>query len=292
MKTNHNIPLCEGTIVSIVESIKSDLLEKDYYGKEIQNGLKNIVGGEALLDALQPVYVKFCRKKNMDKLLESFYGLIPRLCELLNCDDYRVANRIMVQIPDHLASYYEINRTGTTTESSSTTSKQETHPDERGPLSYLAAYVVSKLHRTCVKSTDKNNEELLSLLRNIKSPEGLTNSFISARTGGGLVIRCDDLVSILKIDKISFRQKLNESEEIVRSIPVENICLTRMNSPQVKSLWGNIIMSADVSRSSSTQKLLLQNVIRLYLKVRSFSFAKDYITKHKIKEKQLKLSSA
>ncbi len=151
VKANH-IPLCEGTIVSIVESIKSDLLEKDYFGKEIQNGLKNIVGGEALLDALQPVYVKFCRKKNMDKLLESFYGLIPRSCELLNCDYYRVASRVMVQIPDHLASYYEINRTGTTTESSSTTSKQEIDPDERGPLSYLAGYVISKLHKTYVKS--------------------------------------------------------------------------------------------------------------------------------------------
>ena len=47
-------------------------------------------------------------------------------------------------------------------------------------------------------------------------------------------------------------------------------------------------MSADVSQSSSTQKLLLENVIKLYLKVRSFSYAKDYITKHKIKGKQLK----
>jgi hypothetical protein len=141
----NQIPLCEGTIVSIVESIKSDLLEKDYYGKEIQNGLKNIVGGEA-----------FCRKKNMDKLLESFYGLIPRSCELLNCDDYRVANLVMVQIPEYLASYYEINPTGATTESSSNASKQEIDPDERGPLSYLARYVVSKLHKTCVKSTDKN----------------------------------------------------------------------------------------------------------------------------------------
>ena len=89
----HNqIPLCEGTITSIIQSIKTDLLEKKYYGEEIQNGLKNVSGGEALLDALQPLYEKFCRKKNMDKLLESFYGLIPRSCELLNCNDYRVAN--------------------------------------------------------------------------------------------------------------------------------------------------------------------------------------------------------
>ena len=51
----NQIPLCEGTVVSIVESIKFDLLEKDYYGREIQNGLKNIVAEEALLDALQQI---------------------------------------------------------------------------------------------------------------------------------------------------------------------------------------------------------------------------------------------
>ena len=67
---DHNqIPLCEGTITSIIQSIKTDLLEDKCYGEEIQNGLKNVSGGEALLDALQPLYEKFCRKKNMDKLL-------------------------------------------------------------------------------------------------------------------------------------------------------------------------------------------------------------------------------
>ena len=128
-----------------------------------------------------------------------------------------------------------------------------------------------------------------SLLQNIKSAEGLTNSFISARTRGGLVTPCDDLVGILEIAEVLFREKLNESEELLRKIPVENICISTMNSPQVKSsLWENIVMSADVNQSSSTQKLLLENVIKLYLKVRSFSYAKDYITKHKIKGKQLK----
>ena len=67
------IPLCEGTIVSIIQSIKTDLLEKKYHGEEIQNSLKNVFGGQALLDALQPWYQKFCQKKNMDKFLESFF---------------------------------------------------------------------------------------------------------------------------------------------------------------------------------------------------------------------------
>ena len=190
------------------------------------------------MDALQPLYEKFCRRNSIDTLLESFYGLIPRSCELLNCSDYRIANLVLVQIPDHLASYYEINRTVGTTEGSSTTSSEkEFNPEERGLLSYLDGYVVSKLRKTCARSKDKNNEELLSLRQNMKPSEGLTNSFISARTKDGLATLCDDLVGILEVAKVLFTEKLHESKEILRKIPVENICFRTMNSSQVKSLW-------------------------------------------------------
>ena len=59
----------------------------------------------------------------------------------------------------------------------------------------------------------------------------------------------------------------------------------------VKSLWGNIVLSAGVDEAGSTQKLCLENVIKLYLKVRSFSYARDYLAQHKIKEKKVKKKS-
>ena len=39
--------------------------------------------------------------------------------------------------------------------------------------------------------------------------------------------------------------------------------------------------------STSTQKLCLENVVKLYLKVRSFSYARDYLNKYKIKQKHV-----
>ena len=117
----------------------------------------------------------------MDKLLESFYGLIPRSCEPLNCDDYRVANLVMVQIPEYLAIYYEINPTGATTESSSNASKQEIDPDERGPLSYLARYVVSP---SSIKRVSKVRIRTIVFTAKHEIPRR-TYSFISARTRGG-----------------------------------------------------------------------------------------------------------
>ena len=62
---------------------------------------------EALLTAILPMYKTFCRKKNQDKLLETFYGLIPRSRELLKCDDYRIANLMLIQLPDFLVSFYK-----------------------------------------------------------------------------------------------------------------------------------------------------------------------------------------
>jgi hypothetical protein len=103
-----------------------------------------------------------------------------------------------------------------------------------------------------------------------------TYSFISARTRGGLVTRCDDLVGILEIAEISFRQKLNESEEIIRSIPIENINLFDNNELFTSEVFVGKYYHVSRCQSSTTQTLLLGIVIRLYLKVRSFSYAKDY----------------
>ena len=58
--------------------------------------------------------------------------------------------------------------------------------------------------------------------------------------------------------------------------------------PVVRSLWENIVMSSGIDISSPTQKLCLENVVKLYLRVTSFSYVRDFITKYKIKEKQTK----
>jgi hypothetical protein len=73
----------------------------------------------------------------------------------------------------------------------------------------------------------------------------------------------------------------------LQKIPLDDLCATTLESPTVHS-WGNIVLSAAVSKSSPTQKLCLENVVKLYLRVRSFSYTKDYISKYRIKGKTSK----
>ena len=58
-----------------------------------------------------------------------------------------------------------------------------------------------------------------------------TNSYISARTRGGLVTPCSDLIGILEVAEISFRGNVVGS---IRHIPVETVCEDTLQSPTVK----------------------------------------------------------
>ena len=122
----------------------------------------------------------------------------------------------------------------------------------------------------------------------MKSTNQSTSSFISARTRGGLVDPSNDLVGILEEAECLFRKELDKCKQTIRKVPTETVCNAALNSPVVKSLWDNIVLSSGVDPSSSTQKLCLENVIKLYLKVWSFSYARVFLTKYKIKQKQVK----
>ena len=178
------------------------------------------------------------------------------------------------------------NTSQTTGKDSSTAKSLELDPAEYRPLSYVAGYVIGKLRQLNREKKGDGNQELQALLQNMKSSE--PNNYISARTRGGLVTPCNDLVEILKVAEISFREHVDNSSLTLRNIPAEIICNSTLSSPTVKSLWDNIVVSSEPQPSNSTQKLCLENVVKLYLKVRAFSYARDYITKYRIKAKQVK----
>ena len=87
---------------------------------------------------------------------------------------------------------------------------------------------------------------------------------------------------------MAFRSEVSKIKDTLRCVPTEFICNSILESPVVKSLWENIVLSSGVESSSATPKLCLENIINLYLKVRSFSYGKDYMAKYKIEAKQTK----
>ena len=285
LEDNEKSRLTFESLAGIVEAIKTSLCTDNLYGTELIAAVKIASCSKALFDAVLPLYEKFCRKKNQDRLLEEFYGLILDASTYLNCPHSHADNVIMIEIPDRLVAFFKLcqNRDEART---TTACDLKLDPVERGLLSYI----VSKLYQKSRKSKNNCSEELNTLLQSLKSTES-DNNFILARSRGGLVAPSHHLMGIVEEAEILFRKNIGEGEHVLRNIPVENICEKTRNSPVVKSLWENIVLESGIEESSSTHKLCLENIIKLYVWVRSFSYARDYITKYKIKEKYAKSKS-
>jgi hypothetical protein len=289
---NENCLLFE-SLAGIVESIKTNLIAEDLYGSEINTAIKSASCSEAFFAAVLPLYNKFSRKKNQDKLLEEFYGLIHNASKYLNCPDSKAASLIMIEIPDRLVGFFKVCQTREEARFKPATAMKsdiKLDPSEHGPLSYIAGYIVSKLYQKVRKRGNEGDPDLQALLQALKSA-GQDNNFILARSRGGLVAPSHHLVGIIQEAEVCFRKNVSEGELVLRNIPTDHICESTLSSPVVKSLWENIVLESAIDESSSTQKLCLENILKLYLRVRSFSYAKDYISKYKIKEKQTKSKS-
>ena len=117
---------------------------------------------------------------------------------------------------------------------------------------------------------------------------GEGSSYISSHSRGGLVNPSSYLVGIIEEAEHTFRKQVCKSRLTLRNIPVDTMCNATLQSPMVKSLWENIVMSAGIDKTSSTQKLCLENVVKLFLRVRAFSYARDYLNKYKMRRKSVK----
>ena len=84
--------------------------------------------------------------------------------------------------------------------SSSSSKPLDPSEHERGPLFYIVGYILAKLQKQCSK---KPNDELQTILENMKCP-GIENTYIDARSRGGLVTPCKDLVEIVEIVEVIF----------------------------------------------------------------------------------------
>ena len=117
------------------------------------------------------------------------------------------------------------------------------------------------------------------------------NAYIEARSRGGLVPPSKHLVQVLEVVENNFRQFIQQQTSVVRSIPCEQLCNDALDLPKLKSLWENIMQDCGQKTSRQTEKLCLENIVKLCLRVQSFSYAKDYISNFKMHQKAVRSKS-
>jgi hypothetical protein len=117
----------------------------------------------------------------------------------------------------------------------------ELNEHERGPLSYIAGYVLSNLKK---KSVQKKNDELQTILQTMICPD-VENSYVASRSRGGLVTPSQDIVRVLEVVENLFREFIQKQTSVV---------------------WENIMQDCSQETSKQTKKLCLENIVKLYLR--------------------------
>ena len=151
--------------------------------------------------------------------------------------------------------------------------------DELGGLQYLSGYVVHKF----LKKTrnQKNNVIVLKILENMVSPDDSDQELIDVQNRGGLMYATATTQKIFLIAEETFRYQTSTLTD------VKKIDTRQM----VKDLIKNVVISAynnvmDAFVDDDIKYPLLEKMLALYLRVRSFSLTKVITTKYRMLNKR------
>ena len=165
------------------------------------------------------------------------------------------------------------------------------NPEELGPLSYVAVYVLRALYMKSKNSSHWNSArsvELQTLLKSAKA-DVKEDEYIESLSRGGLWSPSEHIKSIAENVEYVFCKHVSQSKQsVTTTVPTEKIVDEDLALPAVISIRENITTDLDYEISKECKKLALENFVKLFVKVRSFSYAKDIINRHKLKEKKSK----
>ena len=87
--------LTKEELFSIVEKIKAKITKNGFWDDEVTADMASIKSNDTLYNHIQPVYERFCHKRNQDKFLMEFYELTPKSCGMLQCENQQICSLLI-----------------------------------------------------------------------------------------------------------------------------------------------------------------------------------------------------
>ena len=174
----------------------------------------------------------------------------------------------------------------TETVSPSTTCKLS--DKEMAGLQYIGGYVLHKLFNKLNTNHNPNSHQCAAILKAGKSEKESdvdSHKLTSSLNRGGLWVISKHAQLIFFRIEYHFRIVTSET---TRNIDISSIESRSVCDLQLVSAYNAMLSDSELIVDNSIAKDVLHNIVYLYVKVRSFSFAKDVVQKHKIRCKQMK----
>ena len=174
--------------------------------------------------------------------------------------------------------------------SSTCSSLTKLSSEEKAGLQYIGGYVLHKLHNKHVNTKKSpESEQAISILKAGKARDQdsiQSQRLTSSLNRGGLWAITENAQSVFERTEHYFRDVTSDNN--FQKIDVTSVISRSVHDVEVVSAYNSMLLDSELMINKGVAKDVLHTIIELYVKVRSFSFAKDIIQRHNMKLKQLK----
>lgn len=261
------------------ESLRSEL--NSYTYQPIQEGTDEFF-------ALKTLYDDFLKNGNLEKFYSKYYATVPLKSTRFFCGLSRnAATLLSTKVADSLIAFCKKQRESPEAINSTTALKER----EMAGLQYLGGYVLHKLHKKHARASSKESQQAMALLKAGKMEHtGESNQkLISSLNRGGLWSITGPAQKIFFKTEHWFRQLTPNVD--LQGVDLAGITHKAISDSDILANFNLMVTDADIKPDSYVSKEVLYGIVKLYVRVRAFSVAKDVIQKFKIKTKQAKAKS-
>ena len=161
-------------------------------------------------------------------------------------------------------------------------------------LQYLGGCVISNLYRKLKSSKNYESEDYqqaLSLLSACKSDVEINQNtkLVSALNRGGLCVINETVEKILVVAEKYIH--INTQKFGLKVIDIKAIVEKLKSFSYIRDFFNDIKRSSEIPVSEEVLNVTLYNILHLYIKIRSFTFAKNKVEKHKQKNRKTRLKA-
>ncbi|XP_068676884.1 uncharacterized protein [Montipora foliosa] len=262
----------------IVEKAKLKIVDNTIYPKEIRDEIEsftNLEDSSAEFSEIQSLHKRLKKSGNAERFYACFYSTI-----VLNAVKHfkgltrNAATLLSTKVADCLLVH----------------SKEKVENHTSTGLQYIGGYVLHKLHNKHVNTNKSSeSEQAISILKAGKARDQdaiQSQRLTSSLNRGGLWAITENAQSVFERTEHYFRDVTSDNK--FQKIDVTSVISRSVHDVEVVSAYNSMLLDSELMINKGVAKDVLHTIIELYVKVRSFSFAKDIIQRHKMKLKELK----
>ena len=259
-------------------SLKTELSEYEYMYEQLNEETHEF-------SVMQTLFDGYLKNGNAEKFYGKFYAQVP-----LNAANFfqglsrNSATLLASKVANSMLTYCKNMMSPTDDSPASHTTLSD---KEKAGLQYIGVYVLHKLHKKYARNETPKSQHAMALLKAGKLEHGCeSHKLVSTVSRGGLWCITESAQNIFSHTEHYFRHLTCLST--LRRIDIAKITLKSVTDNEVLSNYQSLISDAELIPDSHVCRDVLHAIVTQYVRVRSFSFAKDKIQHYKMKQKQTK----